>query len=239
MSSLVIPRRFNGPPSSANGGYAAGALVEAAELGAEASVQLRRPPPLETALDVVKSADRVELRHGDDVVAVALPDGPDRWTAGLPVTLAQARAAEPAYAGHRHHPFPTCFSCGPRRDDGLGIFPGRVDDLRVAASWTPADDLAVDGAVSVPVTWAALDCVGGWSSDLEHRPMVLASMSARIASPPEAGTPYVVVGTMVRSEGRKTWAATTMFDTDGQVVAQAEQLWIVVDWAVVHHLQEA
>ena len=29
-----------------------------------------------------------------------------------------------------------------------------------------------------------------------------------------------------------------MIDTDGRVVAQAEQLWIVVDWAVVHRLQE-
>jgi hypothetical protein len=68
--------------------------------------------------------------------------------------------------------------------------------------------------------------------------MVLASMAARIGSPPQAGAAYVVVGTMVRTEGRKTWTATTMFDTDGQVVAQAEQLWIAVDWAVVHHLQQ-
>jgi hypothetical protein len=68
--------------------------------------------------------------------------------------------------------------------------------------------------------------------------MVLASMAARVGSPPQAGAPYVVVGTMVRSEGRKTWTASTMFDTDGQVVAQAEHLWIAVDWAVVQHLQD-
>jgi hypothetical protein len=238
MTTIVIPRRFNGPPSSANGGYAAGALAEAAGLE-DVTVQLRRPPPLASPLDVVTTAEGVELRHGAEVVAVALPEGPGSWTEALPVTLAQAREAEASYAGLRHHPFPTCFSCGPQRDDGLRIFPGRVDDVRVAASWTPAADLAdAEGRVGVPVTWAALDCVGGWSSDLEHRPMVLASISARIGSPPEAGTAYVLVGTLLRTEGRKTWAATTMIDTDGRVVAQAEQLWIVVDWAVVHRLQE-
>jgi hypothetical protein len=68
--------------------------------------------------------------------------------------------------------------------------------------------------------------------------MVLASMAARVGSPPQAGAPYVVVGTQLRTEGRKTWTASTMFDTDGQVVAQAEQLWIAVDWAVVQHLQQ-
>ncbi len=233
-----MPRRFNGPPSSANGGYVAGALAEASGLTGDVTVQLRKPPPLETPLELVPGDGRVELRHGGELVAVAVAEGPQSWTDALPVTVAQARAAEESYVGHRHHPFPTCFSCGPQRDDGLRIFPGRVDDRRVAATWTPAADLAApDGAVGVPVTWAALDCVGGWSSDLEHRPMVLASMAARIGSPPQAGASYVVVGTMVRSEGRKTWTASTMVDPDGLVLAQAEQLWIAVDWAVVQDLQ--
>jgi hypothetical protein len=203
------------------------------------TVQLRKPPPLEQPLSVVTADGRVELRDGEDVVAVATAEAPASWTDTLPVTLAVARSVEESYVGHRHHPFPTCFSCGPQRPDGLRIFPGRLDDLRVAASWTPAGDLAgPEGHVEPPVTWAALDCVGGWSSDLEHRPMVLASMAARVGSPPQAGAPYVVVGTMVRSEGRKTWTASTMFDTDGQVVARAEHLWIAVDWAVVQHLQD-
>ncbi|HET6561843.1 MAG TPA: hypothetical protein VFG72_08205 [Marmoricola sp.] len=238
MSTFVVPRRFNGPPSSGNGGYVAGSLAELSGLGDDVTVQLRKPPPLEKALDVTPVEGRVELRDGDDVVAVAIPDAPESWTDTLPVTVAQARSVEESYVGHRHHPFPTCFSCGPQRDDGLRIFPGRVDDRRVAASWTPAPDLPEhDGRIGVPVTWAALDCVGGWSSDLEHRPMVLASMAARVGSPPQAGASYVVVGTQVRSEGRKTWTASAMFDTDGHVIAQAEQLWIVVDWAVVQHLQ--
>ncbi len=239
MSTLVVPRRFNGPPASANGGYVAGALAEASGLDGDVTVQLRQPPPLDQQLSVVTAGGRVELRDGDEVVAVATAEAPASWTDALPVTLAVARSVEESYVGHRHHPFPTCFSCGPQRDDGLRIFPGRVDDLRVAASWTPADDLAGRGGhVDRPVAWAALDCVGGWSSDLEHRPMVLASMAARAGSPPQAGAAYVLVGTMVRSEGRKTWSAISKFDTDGQVVAQAEHRWIAVDWAVVQHLQE-
>jgi hypothetical protein len=67
--------------------------------------------------------------------------------------------------------------------------------------------------------------------------MVLAEMSARLESPPQAGTAYVVVGTLVRTEGRKTWTASAMFDGD-RLVGQAEQLWVAVDWAVVQHLQD-
>ncbi len=239
MTTLVVPGRFNGPPASGNGGYVAGALAQVSGLPGDVTVQLRKPPPLDQPMSVVTADGRVELRDGDVVVAVATAEGPTSWTDALPVTVAAARAVEESYVGHRHHPFPTCFSCGPEREDGLRIFPGRLDDRRVAASWTPAGDLAdADGNVDRPVTWAALDCVGGWSSDLEHRPLVLASMSARVESPPQAGAPYVLVGTTVRSEGRKTWTASTMIDTDGQVVAQAEGLWIAVDWAVVQHLQQ-
>ena len=61
-----------------------------------------------------------------------------------------------------------------------------VDDdsegrVRVAATWTPDPSVAEDfhayadehPRASLAVTWAALDCVGGWSEDLEGRPCVL------------------------------------------------------------------
>ena len=239
--SITIPARFNGPASSGNGGWTAGALAEAARkagLSGPVTVQLRMPPPLETPLDVVASDRAVELRRGVDVVAVATAEGPDTWTSVGPVGVAEARAAEASYAGHRSHPFPRCFSCGPDRTDGLGIFPGRVGEGRVAASWTPDESVASDGVVGTAVTWAALDCAGGWTSDLEHRPLVLGQMCARVESPPQPGASYAVVGLARATEGRKTWAATALFDDAGRLVAQAEQLWIAVDWAVVQHLQQ-
>ena len=68
MTTIVIPRRFNGPPSSANGGYAAGALAEAAGLE-DVTVQIRRPPPLETPLDPDKMV--VAFRMWDEQVGGA------------------------------------------------------------------------------------------------------------------------------------------------------------------------
>ena len=48
---MIIPARFNGPPGSANGGYACGLVSEA--LGGGFEVTLLLPPPLETELDLV------------------------------------------------------------------------------------------------------------------------------------------------------------------------------------------
>ena len=81
----------------------------------------------------------------------------------------------------------------------------------------------------VAVTWAALDCIGGWAGDLEERLMVLARMTARLDSLPVIGEEHVVVGAGRRSEGRKTWTSSTMYDADGRVVASAEHLWIAID----------
>jgi hypothetical protein len=236
MEQLVVPRRFNGPASSGNGGWTAGALTIASGLPSPVTVELRLPPPLETPLDLAPTDDGVELRWGSDVVAVAVPEGPT-WGDVEPVSVESARSLEPSYAGHRSHPFPRCFSCGPDREDGLRIFPGRLDEHRVAASWTPEPSVAEDGTVGTAVTWAALDCVGGWSSDLEDRPLVLARMSARVESPPQAGSAYALVGVVRRTEGRKTWTASAMFDDAGRRVAQAEHLWIAVSAEVVARLQ--
>jgi hypothetical protein len=225
-SSVRIPGRFNGPPSSANGGYTAGTLAQASGLPGAVTVQLRRPPPLDLELAVEPGEDgTVELRDGEAVVAVARPAVQVPWTAWEPVAPEVAAAPEASYAGFVSHPFPTCFACGPDRrpGDGLRIFPGRIDDDRVAAAWTP------DGEPDVPVTWAALDCVSAWSSDLEHRPLVLAQMTALIEAAPRSGTSYAVVGAHLRSEGRKTWTASALFDGDGRTLGRAEHLWIAVD----------
>lgn len=166
-----------------------------------------------------------------------------------PVTAAEARAATASYAGLVAHPFPTCFSCGTGREpgDGLRIFPGRVSDAspddhgtpraRVAATWAPDASVAEDyhaygdarPRASVPVTWAALDCVGGWAGDLEERLMVLARMTARLDALPLIGEEHVVVGMGRGHEGRKTWTSSTMYDGSGRVVASAEHLWVAVD----------
>lgn len=160
---------------------------------------------------------------------------------GVPAEV--ARDAESSYAGLRQHPFPTCFACGTGRaeGDGLRIFPGPVEPVagcdRVAATWTPHPSVQEDyhayvddqGRASLASTWAALDCVGAWSSDIEERPMVLGRMTAAVDALPVIGEAHVVVGQTLRREGRKTFTASSLYDSDDRVVARAEHTWITVD----------
>ncbi len=249
---MVIPRRFCGPASSGNGGWTSGALAglvehdrpdNRAEPWPTIRVSLRRPPPLDTPLAVAE-ADGVTAATQDDGGTVAearLADtDPDPVE---PVAPDEARAAMATYPGLTSHPFPTCFACGTAREegDGLRIFPGRVDDVdgatRIAATWTPHPSVAEDWHTyvddtrhaSLAVTWAALDCVGGWAGDLEERLMVLGGMTARIDSLPVVGDEHVVVGQARGQDGRKTFTASTLYDPDGRIVAVAEHVWIAVD----------
>ena len=70
-----------------------------------------------------------------------------------PPTSPQAEAATQRYVGFAHHYFPTCFVCGPKRDEGggLNIFDGKIANKdMVAAPWSPAAELAgPDGFVVV------------------------------------------------------------------------------------------
>ena len=51
MTSIMIDKRYCGPPNSGNGGYVCGRLARHIPGGAE--VTLRAPPPLDKPLDVV------------------------------------------------------------------------------------------------------------------------------------------------------------------------------------------
>jgi hypothetical protein len=156
-----------------------------------------------------------------------------------PVPADEARSAMATYPGLSSHPFPTCFSCGPDREegDGLLIFPGPVAPTRIAATWTPHASVSEDWHTyvddvrhaSLAVTWAALDCVGGWAGDLGERLMVLAGMTARVDALPEVGEEHVVVGQDRGRDGRKTFTASTLYGPDGRVVALAEHVWVAVD----------
>src|SRR5690606_12272751 len=114
-TTMVIPGRFNGPPSSGNGGYSAGLVASHLDgYLAGARVRLHRPPPLDTEL-TVQIADEVRVLHGDDVVATASRATVDEVVA--PVSHAEAVTAAKAYHGFVEHIFPTCYVCGPDRAD--------------------------------------------------------------------------------------------------------------------------
>jgi hypothetical protein len=257
LPDLVVPSRFCGPPSSGNGGWSAGAI--SAYAGDECpddharpwpavTVSLMAPPPIDVPMTVAPAEQGGVVATYDGRPVLAARCTTDEVADVEPVAPDEARAAEASYAGLTSHPFPTCFSCGTGRapGDGLRIFPGRVADVdddagtpraRVAATWIPDPTVAEDfhayadaqPRASLPVTWAALDCVGGWAGDLEERLMVLARMTARLDSLPVIGEEHVLVGAGRAQDGRKTWTSSTMYDADGRVVASAEHLWIAVD----------
>ena len=221
---MRLAARFNGPPGSANGGVAAGRL--AAYVGATAvEVTLRRPPPLDVDLRVEASGGTARLFDGNVLVAEAAPATVE---ADLPeaVSLERAREAEAAYGGLVDHPFPTCFSCGTARDDGLGLRPGPVGKGRSACTWTPEKDDPV-------LVWAALDCPGGWAADLPGRPLVLGRMALEHRGRVAPGEQHVVQGWVAGQDGRKVHTGTALRGPDGSVVAVARATWLSVDPASI------
>ena len=226
--TVIIDPAFCGPPRSANGGYACG--TAASFVNGPATVNLRAPPPLGRALQVVRDGDTVRLVDGEVLVAEARPGGPSIDAPTAPA-LDVARAASAGYAGHQHHVFPTCFVCGPERgEDGLRIFPGPIGDSDlVAAAWTPAPELAgPDGAIPDEILWASLDCPGFFATVAWPRAAVLGQLAARILARPKPGEPCVVVGWSLGQEGRKLHAGTAVF-RGGELLALGEAIWIEVD----------
>lgn len=248
MTEILVPSRFRGPSSSGNGGWSAGALAavtvertDHSEPWPAITVALHQPPPLDTALPVSTDDGWTLATYGGSIVGRAKVADHDLAEVP-PVSADQSRVASAGYRGFGGHPFPSCFACGTAREegDGLRIFPGDLpgDELhRVAAPWTPHPSVAEDWHAyqepardaSVPVTWAALDCVGGWSTDIEDRPMVLGTITLRLDCLPRIGEEHVVVGAMRGEEGRKTFTSATMYSSTGAVVATAEHVWITVD----------
>ena len=186
VNELIVPRRFAGPPSSGNGGWTAGALAALLDHDRpdDRAAGVADGPGHAAAAAAARRADAGGRRGRDPATAtpVAVAEVVEGDLEPVdPVAHDVAVAAAATYPGFTTHPFPTCFACGPAREegDGLRIFPGQVDDAggrtRVAAPWTPHPSVAEDyhqygddtQRASLPVTWAALDCVGGWAGDLD------------------------------------------------------------------------
>lgn len=235
--TIVIPRRFCGPPTSGNGGLTAGLL--AAWIDGPAEVTLRRPPPLDHPLTLDAADGRAVLRDGDAVVAEAVAAVVD-VEVPAPVDVATATSASarsPVVVHPEWHPFPSCFVCGPDRSagDGLRIFPGVVEGREVvAAPWVPGRDLAEhDGRVRAEVVWAALDCPSSFvmylgRDDQPDAPYVLGRLAADVDVRPHAGQELVVIAWPRGEDGRKLFSASALLDGAGHVLARAEATWIRV-----------
>jgi hypothetical protein len=229
---LTIPARFNGPPSSANGGYASG-LVAGLVGAEEVAVSLRLPPPLERPLEVVRDGQRVELRDGDG--ALVAEGAPETLGLDVPDAVSPDDAAAASAAGEANwsakHPFRTCVVCGPDREphDGLRVFPGELRDGMFAAPWTPDESLGDgNGEVRPECVWAALDCpTSAPVANFGEGPaMVLARLTARLACPVLVGERHALVSWPLAVEGRKRHAACALFDSNGLLLCASRALWI-------------
>jgi hypothetical protein len=244
MTSIMIDKRYCGPPNSGNGGYVCGRLARHIPGGAE--VTLRAPPPLERPLDVVAMGEGLcELRDGATVVATGRPASielacPDK------ASFDEASAAELLTPVKPHeHLLPTCFVCGPARapGDGLRIFAGplgrqsRIGSAVLAATWIPDPTLAAeDGLVAPEFLWSALDCPTGYASSYDREsggfdrtPILLGRMSARIESRPRPGERCVITAWETGRDGRKRVAEAAAYGEAGTLLAVARATWIAVD----------
>ena len=228
--TVVIDRRFRGPPESGQGGYSCGLVAE--RIAADSvTVTLRSPPPLDRPLQIDGDQELVKLLDGDILVAEGAADELDLDVPD-PVSLDAARRAseQPFWAEHIH-PFPGCFGCGFERNqqEAVAIWMGADGDSGLMAGiWTPSPDFAGDdGAVTKLVTWAALDCPTATGANLPLDGVsVLGRLSCRSVAPIRPGHPHTVVAWPISDDGRKHLAGCAIHDADGRLCAYSAGLWI-------------
>jgi len=221
VTTVVLDRRFNGPPETANGGYACG--VVARHVDGPAHVSLRRPVPLGIPLELERHDDgHVTLHDGDLLIAEGDPALPLDLEPPYRPSVEEARAAAAQRPDSWPAAFHSCWVCSPTRHDGLGVVFGRL------VGHPDATAAVLDaGTVAPEVVWAALDCPS-YTPPLwgQAMPSLLASMHAELIEPVPAGEPVAVVGWTLGTEGRKHRSATAILAGDGRVLARAEALWI-------------
>ncbi len=227
--SVSIPRRFNGPLESGQGGYCAG--VVAGFLQGAVEVSLRRPVPLDSPLEVVRESEgSVHLLCGEALIAEARSRTEVEVEVPAPVSPREARVAATRYRGLAEGLFSRCFVCGRAREDAFGVFAGTVEGRQLVASpWTPPSwtgDAA--GRVRPEFVWAVLDCPTYFALYMSGAlpQSVLARLTARVDAPVAAGEEHVVIAWPIEADGRKRHAGSAVLSADGEVLAVARALLI-------------
>jgi len=217
---IVLPYRFRGPLTSANGGYACGRLAAFVDAD-EVEVTLRHPPPLERPLEVERDNGTVRLLDGDALVAEARP-APVDVEPPAPVSVHDAAEARERQIRASCPDFRECYVCGVR-EDGLEINVGPV----VGREPLHASPIALPESAA-ELVWAAIDCPGAYAVGTVGRgEVVLGRMTARVSRVPAAGEQCVVASWPFGEQGRKLFAGTALFAEDGELLALARQTWIV------------
>ncbi|MGH8941171.1 MAG: hypothetical protein ACRDV2_17765, partial [Actinomycetes bacterium] len=83
-----------------------------------------------------------------------------------------------------------------------------------------------DGALDVPLSWAGLDCPGGWAVDFNRHSILLGRMTAQVIRLPRVGEELLATGRLDEHDGRKFLSSTALYTRDGELLGRAEQTWI-------------
>jgi hypothetical protein len=228
-SRIEIDPRFNGPPSSGQGGYSCGLFAE--HVSAPAEVTLRKPVPLGRGLAVGRvGPDSVTISDGAELIAEAR-SAPFEIEVPAPVGLPEAAEATERFQSPEEV-FAGCFVCGEAREDSQRVFAGPIPEKGVVATpWTPeASWLAEGGVVRPEFIWAVLDCPSSFALGLLDPELlvVLGRFSARLLEPVALGEPHVVMAWPIGSEGRKHESGCALFSEDGRLKAASRAIQIEV-----------
>jgi hypothetical protein len=228
MEDVSIGQRFCGPPNSGNGGYSCGLLAK--YIQGACQVRLHQPPPLDRPLTVSERSGEWLLSDHEQLIGSAKP-ALLKLVPPTPPTLEQARSAQQHYRGHQQHSFPTCFVCGPARNegDGLRLFCGAVEGRKmVACEWQPHKDLLDENSnIRSEFIWSALDCPSFFALRSD-KICLLGQMTAAIDKSVAGNKPLIVYAWERAVDGRKHYSASVISTAEGQVLARAEHLWIEI-----------
>lgn len=244
MTSIIINKRFCGPPNSGNGGYVCGKLAR--NIPGAAQITLHAPPPLETKLDIVATGENSwDLREGATIIATGRPTSIQlNYLDSINFHEVNEASLLTSLAPEEHkHPMPTCFVCGPARahGDGLRLFPRPIAQQTegaklavLAVAWTPNPDLSeIDGLVAPEFIWSALDCPTGYAScydpvrgSFDRTQILLGRMSAKILRRPHPGENCIVASWSLGKDGRKRFAESAIYSDDSELLAFAFTTWI-------------
>jgi hypothetical protein len=231
LSKIVIGKQFCGPPSSGNGGYVCGVMAEGVD--GPATAVLRAPVPLDTPLTLENAT-----LTGEDGALIGqagpakteLPDPPPA------PSLDAARLAGERHIGLTQRTHPICFTCGTAREegDGLRVFAGPIEGAPagyVACTWTPHANFAnAEGLIPAEIVWAAIDCPGyfAWVEMEGRHGALLGTMTGEVKRLPQPGEELILQAWPISKDGRKEFAGVALYTADGEVIARAHQVWIVL-----------
>jgi hypothetical protein len=232
MTSVLIERRFCGPKTSGNGGYAAGLFAQMIDGPAE--VTLVAPPPLDVQITLRTAREGFEAFASETLVARVKPGKVAIDPPALPDAAGIAAARDNFLDdANGAHLLPHCFVCGNKRaaGDGLRIFSGPAPDSPVNADfWTPHENLAGDdGLVRPEFLWAALDCPGAFALRNGLNLCLLGRFCVDIERRPKPGEKLVAAAWRSGRDGRKHFSDSALYDEDRHIIASANAVWIEIN----------